>query len=322
MKITVIGGTGHIGTYLTPRLVELGHEVTVISRGRRKPYLPHAAWGSVQIINLDREAEEKAGFFGKKVSLTKPEAVIDLLCFTVESCRQLTEPLRGNLGHFLHCGSLWTHGYSTVVPAVEEQPRHPLCEYGRAKLAIEEYLLKEFRTNKFPATILHPGHITGPGWAPINPAGHLNPDVFEKLAEGRELCLPNFGMETLHHVHADDVAQGFVNALINKPSAAGESFHIVSKGALTLRGFAEAVAGWFGKEAKLKFLPFEEWKKTVTQEEAGATYDHLAHSPNASIEKAKKKINYNPKYTSLEAVYEALKWLLAAGIIRSEKPLA
>ncbi|GAG65857.1 unnamed protein product, partial [marine sediment metagenome] len=62
----------------------------------------------------------------------------------------------------------------------------------------------------FPATVLHPGHIVGEGWAPLNPAGHFNPEVFTKLARGRELVLPNLGLETVHHVHADDVAQVFI----------------------------------------------------------------------------------------------------------------
>ncbi len=59
----------------------------------------------------------------------------------------------------------------------------------------------------------HPGHIVGPGWIPINPAGHLNPEVFTRLAHGQEVVLPNLGMETLHHVHADDVAQSFTAAM-------------------------------------------------------------------------------------------------------------
>ena len=60
----------------------------------------------------------------------------------------------------------------------------PFGEYGIQKAAIEAYLLREARLNGFPATILHPGHIVGPGWAPLNPAGHFNPEVFARLARG------------------------------------------------------------------------------------------------------------------------------------------
>ncbi|MGO4610907.1 NAD-dependent epimerase/dehydratase family protein, partial [Variovorax sp. 2RAF20] len=47
-RVVVIGATGHVGTYLVPRLVEAGHEVIAVSRGTSEPYLPHAAWKSVE----------------------------------------------------------------------------------------------------------------------------------------------------------------------------------------------------------------------------------------------------------------------------------
>jgi uncharacterized protein YbjT (DUF2867 family) len=40
MRVVIIGGTGHVGTYLVPRLVQLGHQVVVVSRGKRSPYPP------------------------------------------------------------------------------------------------------------------------------------------------------------------------------------------------------------------------------------------------------------------------------------------
>ena len=48
MKIVIIGGTGHVGTYLVPYLVEAGHEVVCVNRGQRTPYRPHSAWKHVQ----------------------------------------------------------------------------------------------------------------------------------------------------------------------------------------------------------------------------------------------------------------------------------
>ena len=47
MKIAVIGGSGHIGTYLLPRLVVKGHEVLNISRGTQKPYTADRLFDSV-----------------------------------------------------------------------------------------------------------------------------------------------------------------------------------------------------------------------------------------------------------------------------------
>lgn len=319
MRVAIIGGSGHVGTYLVPRLVAAGHEVVAVSRGKREPYQAHGAWAMVEQHTIDRATAEAAGTFGTQIRELRPDVVIDMICFTLDSARQLVEALRGNVQHFLHCGTIWVHGPSAVVPTTEAQPCKPFGDYGIQKASIEAYLLDEARRGNFPATILHPGHIVGPGWAPLNPAGHFNPDVFTKLAAGTELALPNLGLETVHHVHADDVAQAFECALTHWGMAIGESFHVVSPAALTLRGYAEAVAGWFGKSAELSFLPWAEWRETVTESEAKSTWDHIAHSPNCSIAKAERLLEYRPRYTSLEAVYEAVRWLIQDGQVRLQE---
>ena len=130
--------------------------------------------------------------------------------------------------------------------------------------------------------------------------------MFKDLAAGREIALPNFGRETLHHVHADDVAQCFVKALLNWSQAEGQSFHAVSRGALTMAGYAEAVAGWYAKAAKIRFIPWDEWRGSVTEKEAAVTWDHISRSPNCSIAKARQALGYEPRYSSLEAIRESI----------------
>ncbi|MCC7354954.1 MAG: NAD-dependent epimerase/dehydratase family protein [Anaerolineae bacterium] len=315
MRVVIIGGSGHVGTYLVPRLVEAGHEVINVSRGQREPYQPHAAWKAVRQIVADRAAEDKSGIFGQRVRDLEPDVVIDMICFRLDSTRQLVDALRGRVQHFLHCGTISVHGHSVQVPTTEEEPRHPSGNYGIQKAAIEAYLLGEARRGGFPATVLHPGHITGPGWAPINPAGNFNTQVFVQLARGEELALPNLGMETLHHVHADDIARAFVQAMAHWSSAMGQSFHVVSPAALTLRGYAESVAAWYGQTAHLRFLPWEEWRATALEKDAALTRDLISHSPNCSIAKAQRLLDFQPRYTSLQAIYESVTWLMEHGVI-------
>jgi len=310
MKIVVIGATGHVGTYLVPGLVTAGHEVIAISRQNRKPYSDHAAWKDVRQVVIDRVEADRKKTFGEQIIKFSPDVVIDMICFTPESAKLLAESLLGQVQHFLLCGTIWVHGFSGQVPTVESQTRKPFGDYGIKKAALEEWLLSFSRKKGFPATILHPGHIVGPGWIPLNPAGNFNPEVYKTLMTGKELILPNLGMETVHHVHAEDVAQAFIKSINFRNNAIGECFHVVSPQALTLRGYATAMAEWFGKEPDLKFLSWEKWKKSVSEQDADATWDHIAHSPNCSIEKARKAIDYNPRYTSLQAVKEAVSYLI------------
>ena len=158
---------------------------------------------------MDRAVEEEAGRFGERIASLDADVVIDLTCYQLQSAEQLVEALRGNTGHLLHCGTIWVHGPSVEVPTTEAEPRRAFGDYGERKAAIEAYLLRQAHRSALPVTILHPGHLVGPGWAPVNPAGNFNPEIFSKLLQGSPIQLPNIGMETLHHVHADDVAQCF-----------------------------------------------------------------------------------------------------------------
>lgn len=316
MRIAVIGGTGHIGSYLVPELVQAGHQVVVVSRGERTPYRAGSAWRRVEWVTVDRDAADVAGTFGERVRALGADVVIDLICFREESARQLGEALRGQVRQLLHCGTIWVHGPSAMVPTPEEAVTVPFGEYGIAKAAIERYLLGR---DGLPATVIRPGHISGPGWPPVNPAGHLDLGVFETLANGNELALPNLGMETIQHVHAADVAGVFLAALANRSVAIGESFHAVADGAMTLRGYAEGVARWFGQEARLTFLPWEEWRKTVSDRDAEITWDHIAHSPHCSMEKAARLLGFRPAYSALGATLDALGWLVDNGKLTIER---
>jgi len=314
MRIVVIGGTGHVGGYLVPRLVAAGHDVVSVSRGRRHPYREHPAWQRVEQVTIDRESEDAAGTFGGHIADLRADVIVDMVCFTPESAEQLVDAARGRVSLLVSCGSIWVHGTLTEVPVTEEAPRHPWGEYGIGKAAIEKLLLTESRRpGGLQSTVLHPGHISGPGWPVINPVGNLDPSVWEKLATGDEVLMPLLGLETVHHVHADDVAQAFQRAIERQGAAAGNAFHVVSERALTLRGYAEAVAGWFGRDASLRFVPFDDFRAAAGAAHAETSWEHVARSPSASIEKARRLLGYSPRYTSLEAVAEAVTWLQRDG---------
>jgi nucleoside-diphosphate-sugar epimerase len=315
-RIVVIGATGHVGSYLVPRLVRAGHNVVAVSRGIRTPYREDAAWRHVERIELDREAGDSNGSFAGQIADLAPDVVVDMMCFTPESAAQLIDALRGRVDLLVSCGTIWVHGPAVAVPIRESDERRPIGDYGVGKAAIEALLLAESnRDGGLPCAVLHPGHITGPGWPMVNAAGNFDLGVWERLAAGSELTLPNLGLETVHHVHADDVAQCFERAIARQAISAGKSYHVVSERAMTLRGIAETVAGWFGQEAKLRYRPLEEFLAELSPEHAAASSDHITRSPSMSIAAAESDLGYAPRFTSSQAIADGLRWLIAAGRI-------
>lgn len=311
-RVVVIGATGHIGTYLVPRLVRGGHEVIAMSRGTRAPYHASPEWNTVTKITVDRDAEDAAGTFGARVAAQQPDVVIDLICFTAASAQQLAEALRTSRPLLVHCGTIWVHGPALRVPVTEDEPRTAYGRYGTGKAAIEALLLRETLAGGVPSVVLHPGHISGPGWPVITPAGNADPAVWTALATGHPLALPDNGLGVLHHVHADDVAQAFEQAL-RRPSAIGASFHVVARQAWTLRGLAAAAARWFGREPVLDFVDWAEFERRAGAEHAEATRQHTVRSITASIARAEEVLGYAPRYSTPDALHEALSWLVANG---------
>jgi nucleoside-diphosphate-sugar epimerase len=311
-KIVVIGAMGHIGSYLVPRLVRGGHQVTAISRGTQAPYHPSPQWDQVTTITADRDEQDAAGEFGDRIAALGADVVIDLICFTPESARQLVTALRPTRPLLLHCGTIWVHGPAARVPVTEDEPRTGYGPYGTGKAAIEALLHRETLAGGVPAVVLHPGHISGPGWPVITPAGNLDPATWTALATGAPLALPDHGLGVLHHVHADDVAQAFERAL-TRPAAIGASFHVVSEQAMTLRGLAQGAAAWFGREPVLEFVDWPEFERRAGAGAAQATRDHTFRSITASIARSRAVLGYEPRYSSLEALREALAWLAAHG---------
>lgn len=307
MRVVVIGGTGHIGTFLVPALVRAGHDVAVVSRGRSRPYREDETWGHVQTVQCDREAAEEDGTFGTTVAELKPDAVLDLTCFTPDQARHLVEALDGQ--HLVHTGSAWSYGPSALVPTTEDAPKQPYGEYGINKLVIERYLMGQDRVR---ATVVHPGHISGPGWMPIGPAGNLDPAVLDALRAEGSCLLPDRGGETIHHVHAQDVADLHLACLEQPERSVGESFNSVCTQALILRGYAELVARHFGHEPRLEFVPWSEFVSRVGPEQADLTLDHIGRAPLFSMEKARDLLGFVPQHSVTDTVLEAIDAWVAA----------
>lgn len=318
MKVVVIGACGHIGSYLVPKLVKGGNEVIAISRGKSKPYVNDPAWKRVTNVCLDRKNDED---FAEKVAAMNPDIVVDLINFDIKDTEAMVLALKDtNMSHYLFCSSIWAHGRAEFLPADPNCLKEPLDDYGINKFKSECYLKKEYREHGFPATIIMPGQISGPGWTIINPVGNTDLGVFQKIANGEEIFLPNFGMETLHHVHADDVAQMFYRAITHRNASLGESFHAVAEESMTLYGYAKAMYHYFNQEPKINFLSWEKWCDYVNDDALiDHTYYHIARSGNYSIENAKRLLEYKPKFTTLETVELAVENYLERGLIRTKE---
>lgn len=311
MRAVVIGASGHVGSYMVPELVKKGYEVIAVSRGGRVPYtIDKPEWAKVKIVSADRHEMEKEGRFGRFIMSFEPDVICDLICYTIEQATELAEAAMayGKVRHLVQIGSIWAYGKCVYRPYRESYPRRPQDGYGLGKTQVEEYLCGLTKLNKLSCTIIHPGHVSGEGWLPINPQGNLDIKVFEDIAAGREVMIPNDGLATLNHVHSFDIATLAIACLDNFGASAGEVFTSVCPASMTLEGYAEEVYRMFGKEPKIKFVPFSELKTMIDPREAAITEDHITKSLTCSMEKAFRALGFVPKYDAISTIRESLEW--------------
>lgn len=317
MKTIVLGGTGHIGTYLIPMLVKEGHEVISVTRSESQPYQASDEWDKVARVLLDREHDEK---FEEKLLAMRPDIIVDLINFSLKDTQKMVRVFeKTNLSHYLFCSSIWAHGRAENLPFdPDDKHKKPLDKYGENKFKSELYLKEAYKKSGFPATIIMPGQISGPEWDIIGPLGNVSPKAFQDIAKGNKLYLPNFGMETLHHVHGEDVAQVFFKAITHKENALGESFHAVSGESITLFGYAKLAFTFFGKKENIEFLPWEEWCVQCGNEaEIEHTYYHIARSGYFDIAKERKLLDYCPKYSNIETIKIAMQGYIDRNVINT-----
>ncbi|UYG16226.1 NAD(P)-dependent oxidoreductase [Brachybacterium huguangmaarense] len=324
MRIVVIGGSGHIGTFLVPRLVRAGHDVISVTRSGGTGYASAPEWDAVTQVTADRRQQDADGTFGTTILGLDPDVVVDLVCFSLESATALVEALRGRVDHLIHCGSIWRYGPSRRLPIAEgddDAAGAPFDEYGIQKAAIARMLHDETAAGGLVTTSLHPGHIVGPGWHPTGPLGNTDPASWHVLSSGGTLRVPGSGTETLHHVHADDVAQAFALAVEHRDAAAGEDMNIVAPTALSVRGYVEIASAWFGQAAEVESITWEEHRASTTEHLARESWGHLHRSHVFTIEKARRLLGYAPRYEPHEAILESVRWLIDHGELEVAGPL-
>jgi nucleoside-diphosphate-sugar epimerase len=305
MRVVMIGGTGHIGSYLAPLLVRAGHQVVNIARGRSAPYVADPAWEQVEQCQADREALDQDGAFGALVAGLRPEAVIDLVCFKPDSARQLLQALAGGGAHLLHCGSVWVYGPRGGAPHDETSPRAPHGVYGEWKAQIETLLLAQ---DAVAATVIHPGQIAGRYWWPVNPAGNLDPAVFAQLARGEPLALPDGGNATLHFAHAADIADAFLRALDARAIAQGQAFNVAAPEPVTLRDYARAVAQWHGRQ----WQPAQgDWRRHASAQDIQVAEYFVKYNTGCCSRKAGRLLGWRATVDGLQAAGEGILHLLA-----------
>jgi nucleoside-diphosphate-sugar epimerase len=248
MKALFIGGTGNISTPLSLLAIEMGIDLYHLNRGKRNPL--NGVKNLVADINNESQVREVLGSL-------QWDVVVNWIAYTPEDIQRDFKLFAHATRQYIFISSASAYQKPPVNPVITESTplKNPVWEYSRDKIACEDLLVKLYREQDFPITIVRPSH-TYYSVIPVSLGGWEEFTVIDRMRKGLPVVVHGDGTSLWTMTHARDFAKGFIG-LMNNPRAIGESFHITSDEVLTWNQIYEAVARAAGCEAKIVHIPSE-----------------------------------------------------------------
>ena len=243
MKILMIGGTGTISSAITRQLAESNNELWLLNRGSRKNEVP--ANVRQVIVDIDDTA--------KVLQLLGDEqfdAVCEFIGFLPSQVERDIRLFRGRTKQYVYISSASAYNKPAASHVITEGPTlaTPPWEYSRNKIACEELLMKEYRENGFPVTIVRPSHTYCERGVPVSVHGLKGSwQVLKRMMKGKQVIVHGDGSSLWTLTWNEDFARGFIG-LLGNPKAIGEAFQIMSDEQLTWTQIYQCVANALGVE--------------------------------------------------------------------------
>jgi nucleoside-diphosphate-sugar epimerase len=252
MKALFIGGTGTISTAISQLCVQLGWELTLLNRGTHRERMPE---GVEQIAaDMNDRADVQAKLAGRKF-----DVVADFIAFTVDQVERDIQLFSGKTAQYFFISSASAYQKPLSSPFITESTplSNPFWQYSRDKIACEELLMKEYRENGFPITIIRPSHTYGDMGVPVALHGAKGSyAVVDRIRRGLKVIVPGDGLTLWTLTHNTDFAKAFCG-LMGNVHAIGETYQITGDESLTWNQIYGAIAAAFGEEPHLVHIATE-----------------------------------------------------------------
>jgi nucleoside-diphosphate-sugar epimerase len=242
MKVLFIGGTGTISMGIVRRLAkETDWEVWLANRGNRNAELP----AGVHTISLDISDEHSSA---EKLKDLRFDTVCEFIGFTKDQVERDLRLFRGKTNQYIYISSASAYHKPAADYRITEGTTlaNPYWEYSRNKIACEEVLMKAYREEGFPVTIVRPSHTYDERSIPLGIHGNRGSwQVIRRMMEGKKVIIHGDGTSLWHLTFNSDFARGFI-ALMGNRHAIGEAFQITGDEVLTWNQIYQTVADALG----------------------------------------------------------------------------
>jgi len=318
MKILLIGGTGTISSAITRQLATSGHDLWLLNRGNRKDDVPA---GVRQVIcDINNEAEVL-----RQIGGTMFDAVCEFIGFLPSQVERDIRLFKGRTRQYVYISSASAYNKPARNHIITEGTSlaNPYWQYSRDKIACEELLMKEYRENGFPVTIVRPSHTYCERAIPVSVHGSKGSwQVLKRMIEGKAVLVQGDGSSLWTLTWNEDFAKGFIG-LLGNPKAIGEPFQIMSDESLTWNQIYQCVAD----ALKVEFKPYyvaSQFLAAVAPKEYDYTGNLLGDKSTTVVFDCSKLKHAVPGYQATtrfdEGVRRCVAYILAHPELQIEDP--
>ena len=241
MRILIIGGTGTISSAITRQLAASGQDLWLLNRGTRKQEVPAGVKQIVADISNEEEVKRLLGDM-------QFDAVCEFIGFVPEQVERDIRLFKGRTRQYVYISSASAYKKPASNHVINEGTTlaNPYWGYSRNKIACEELLMKEYRENAFPVTIVRPSHTYCERSVPVSVHGLKGSwQVLKRMIDGKPVVVQGDGSSLWTLTWNEDFARGFIG-LLGNPKAIGEAFQIMSDESLTWNLVYKCVADALG----------------------------------------------------------------------------
>jgi nucleoside-diphosphate-sugar epimerase len=306
MKVLFVGGTGVISAACTRLAAERGIDVSLLRRGQREAQLPRG----VTTITADiRDKSASAAALGG----ASWDVVVDWIAYTPADIERDLGLFRGRTRQYIFISS--ASAYQKPVahyPITESTPlSNPYWQYSRDKIACEERLMKAYREEGFPVTIVRPSLTFDETWIPLVINSSEKPyTIVDRMLRGQEVIVPGDGSSLWVITPSSDFAKGFVG-LLGHPEAVGQAFHITTDEMMSWDQLYRIVGAAAGVEPRIVHIP-SDFIIACLPEQRGRLLGDKAVSVVFDNSKIKHFVpDYCTTKTFAEGIRESLAWFAA-----------
>ncbi len=250
MRALFIGGTGTISTAISKKLAQTDWELYVLNRGNRNSELPE----NVKCIKVDIDNEKDTS---EKLKTLEFDVVCDFIGFVPSQLERDYRLFKDRTGQFMYISSASAYQKPLANYKINEGTplANPYWEYSRNKIACEDFLMKMYRENGFPVTIVRPSHTYDERSVPLGVHGKMGSwQVIKRMLEGKPVIIHGDGTSLWTMTHNSDFAKGFIG-LMGNIHAVGEVFQITSDETLTWNQIYKSIARCLGVAFKPYYIP-------------------------------------------------------------------